>query len=98
MSPCSCYFSLASGGARRRGGDLVLDWIAQHADAGDLDLDDVAILHPERRRAVGADATGGAGHDDVAGDEFGKGRAVGDQGGDVEHEVRDWCGLHLYAV
>src|SRR6185312_8067430 len=57
-----------------------------------------AILHPERRRAVGADATGGAGYDDVAGHELGEGRAVGDQGGDIEHEVRDGGGLHLDAV
>src|SRR5438445_12511060 len=92
------YLPLTSGGARRRGRSFLLARIAQHADAGHLDLDDVAILHPERRRAVGADAAGGAGDDDVTGDELGEGRAIGDQGRDVEHEVRDWCCLYLNTV
>jgi len=58
----------------------------------------VSLIHPERRDAIGADATSGAGHNDVAGHELGEGGTVGDQGRDVEHEVRDRCRLHLDAI
>ena len=48
--------------------------------------------------AVGAHAAGGAGDDDVTGDELGKGGAVGDQLGDGEDEVVGGGALHLLAV
>ena len=82
----------------RRNSDLVLDRIAQDSDSGNLDLDHVAFLHPERRRAIGADPAGSAGDDDVAGRKLGEGRAIGDQGGNVEHQIGNRRGLHFHAV
>ena len=46
---------------------LVDDRVPKNADAGDLDLGDVARAHPERRGALGAHAAGRTGDDDVAG-------------------------------
>lgn len=41
--------------------------IGEQTHAGDLDLDAVAGFHPEGRLALGADAAGRAGEDDIAG-------------------------------
>ena len=67
-------------------------------DAGDLDLDLVAALHPERRLAAQADAVGRAGGDDVARLEPGHGREIFDDGGDVEDHVIGRVVLHGLAV
>src|SRR5882757_6814225 len=53
----------ASGISARRSRGLGYDLVPQHADSADLDLHVVAILHPQRRRASGADAARGARHD-----------------------------------
>src|SRR3990167_4116911 len=52
----------ASAAVRRRSGGAVVgaDAVAQHAQAGDLDLGHVAFLHVQRRFAAVAHATGGA--------------------------------------
>src|SRR5712691_12338116 len=50
-SPCCCDGTPVSGGLSDRLGDFVLDWIAQGSDPGNLDLDHVAVFHPERRGA-----------------------------------------------
>src|SRR4029077_3588728 len=56
--------------------------VAQHADAGDLDLEHIAGLHPQLRTAAMADAFGRAGRDHVAGRERGE---VGAEGDDVRN-------------
>src|SRR5690606_11737075 len=58
---------------------LIDDGIAQHADAGDVDLDDVAGFQPERRLAPRADAARRARHEHVAGLELRPDRAIRDQ-------------------
>ena len=75
-----------------------LTGLRRSSDAGNLDLDHVAFLHPQRRRAISADPAGGAGDDDVAGRKLGEGRAIGDQRGHVEHQIGNRRGLHLDAV
>src|SRR5262245_7700381 len=62
---------------------LAFDRVDQHADALDVDLADVARLHPHRvRLARVADARGRAGEDDVAGLERDALGDVGDGLGD----------------
>src|SRR5260370_41262769 len=71
----------------RASGSLVDDIDAKSPDAGDLDLDLVAALHPERRLAAQADAVRRAGGDDVARFQPGHGREIFDDGGDLEDPV-----------
>src|SRR5215467_7980475 len=74
---------------------LVLDRVYEHADALDLDLTGVALLHPHRvRLARVADAGRRAGEDDVAGLERHALRDVGDGLGDREHHVVGVVRLH----
>src|SRR5580704_9293810 len=84
--------------AGRASGSLVDDIDAQSSDAGNLDLDLVAALHPERRLAAHADTVGRAGGDDIAGLEPGHGREIFDDGGDVEDHVIGRVVLHGVAV
>jgi hypothetical protein len=57
---------------------FVCDDIPEHAEAFDLDLDDVAGLHPKWRLAPRTDATRRSADDDVAGLEPRKGGAIFD--------------------
>src|SRR5436190_6863902 len=77
---------------------LVDDIDAQYADAGNLDFDLVAALHPQRRLAAGADAIRRAGGDDVARLQPGHGREIFDDGGDIEDHVIGRVVLHHLAV
>src|SRR5690606_31436129 len=77
---------------------LIDDGVAQHADARDVDLDDVAALEPERRLAARADAARRARHEHVAGVELRPDRAVRDEVRHREAELRDARILHRPAV
>src|SRR4051794_35253067 len=68
-------------------GSLVDDIDLQGPDPGDLDLELVAALHPERRLAAEADTVRRAGGDHVARLQPGHGREVFDDVGDVEDHV-----------
>src|SRR5258708_15424084 len=84
--------------AGRLKGSLVDDIDAQSPDSGNLDLDLVAALHPQRRRAAEAHAIGCAGGDDVARLQPGDGRKIFDDGCDVEDHVVRRVALHDVAV
>src|SRR5215813_14098461 len=74
---------------------LVLDRVYEHADALDVDLAGIALLHPYRVRLAGVtDARRRAGEDDVAGLERHALGDVGDGLGDREHHVVGVVGLH----
>src|SRR5690242_3640295 len=73
---------------------LVDDRIAQDGELLDLDLDDIAGLHPERWSALGAHAAGRAADDDVTGLEPGESRAIFDLPRDIEDHVLDLRFLH----
>src|ERR1700678_2350059 len=88
-----CCYPGAASGAGRSG-----DGVAEGADAGDLDADDVAGLEVERRGAAGADAGGGAGQDQVAGAQRGELGDRRDQPGDRENQQVDARVLYLLAV
>src|SRR5258705_403503 len=77
---------------------LVDDIGAQNPDAGNLDFDLVAVLHPQRRLAAGADPVGCAGGDDIARLQPGHGREIFDDGGDVEDHVIGRVVLHDGAI
>src|SRR2546430_15542186 len=79
-------------------GSLVDDIDAQGADAGNLDLELVAGLHPERWLAAEPDAVRRSGGDDVARLQPGYGREIFDDGGDVEDHVIGRVVLHHVAV
>src|ERR1700733_10852565 len=89
------HLALAAG---RVSGSLVDDIDAQCPYAGNLDLDLVAPLHPERRLAAHADAVGRAGGDDVARLQPGHGREIFDDSGDIEDHVVGRVVLHGVAV
>ena len=77
---------------------LVHDAVAQRADAGNLDFEHVAGLHPERRIATMADALRCAGGDDVARRER---REIRAERNDLRHRIDQQIGagvLHLLAV
>src|SRR5712692_9140491 len=77
---------------------LVHDSAAQRTDAGNLDFQHVAGLHPYRRIAAVPDALGRPGRDDVAGREFREIRAEGD---DLRHRIDQEIGaglLHLLPI
>src|SRR5579859_2312739 len=84
--------------AARRRLLLVCDGVAQQPDAVDLDLDDVARLHPQRRGSAGADAARRARHDDVARLEPREFRAILDLARDIENHLADGRVLHDLAV
>src|SRR5215813_7506589 len=74
---------------------LVLDRVYEHADALDVDLAGIALLHPHRVRLAGvADAGRRAGEDDVAGLERHALRDIGDGLGDRKHHVVGVVRLH----
>src|SRR5712691_4833560 len=77
---------------------LVLDRVDQHADALDVDLAGVALLHPQRRLARVADAGRRAGEDDVAGLERDALGDVGDGLRDRKHHVGGIVGLQRLTV
>lgn len=82
----------------REGSGFADDRVAQYANPFDLDLHNVARLHPYRRFASRADATRRTGHDDIAGTKRHNGRLVGDLPcNPVDHYL---CGgaLHFPAV
>src|SRR5580700_8945211 len=83
----------------RRTSPLFLDDVrAQRADAGDLDFERVARLHPQRRLAAVADAFGRACGDDVARRQRGE---VGAEGDDLRDRIDQLVGagmLDLLAV
>src|SRR5689334_20043051 len=79
-------------------GRLAYDAVPQHADVGDLDLDDVARLQPDRRLALGADAAWGAGGDYVTWGQSREARDVGDGLSHRENHVPERRGLHDVAV
>src|SRR5665213_4589512 len=58
---------------------LVADRVAEHADARDLDLDDVARHEPTRRLEARAGAGRRAGGDHIPGLQFGPSRDIGDE-------------------
>src|ERR1700759_5327793 len=72
--------------------------VPQRADAGDFHFYTIAGLHPYRRLAVGADAAGGSGDDDVARLQHGEGRTIGDQRRNAEHQIVQCGRLHDLAI
>src|SRR5262245_42795771 len=68
-------------------GLLVDDRVAQHPDPLDFHLDHIARLEKLRRLTAPADAGGGAGHQHVARCQVEDGRAVADDGRDLEDQV-----------
>ena len=82
----------------RWAGPSRLDHVAQHADARHLDLDHIAGLQEPRRVEADAGPGRGAGRDDVAGLQRRERRKVGDQVGEVEHQVRRRIVLPRFAV
>jgi len=60
-------FLLASTASSVQSSGLIDDWISQNGETFNLDFDDVAGLHPERRLALCANASWYSADDDVAG-------------------------------
>src|SRR6195256_6513523 len=87
------------GGGRHSSSLLVLDRVAQNADALDLDLAGVAVPHPHRIGLAGmADARRRAGEDDVAGLEREALGEIDQHLAHREHHVVGVVGLHDLAV
>src|SRR4051794_25748825 len=70
-----------------RGGGLGLHRVAQEADAVDLDFDDVAVLHPERRLTFPADPAGSPRGNDIARGKPREGADVRDDDGNGEDHM-----------
>lgn len=90
--------SRGSRSLHRAGASLVHDLLAKNADARNVDLDGVAVPHPERRLPIGANSPGRSGDDDVAGLEFGEGGTVLDERRYIEHEVGRGRPLNFLSV
>ena len=84
----ACWFDLG----------FVDDGVLGEADAFDFDADGVAVLQDHLRVACEADAAGGAGDDERAGEERAALRDGVDERGDVEDHVAGVGVLHLDAV